>query len=1063
MKRLLTTIWLVLAVVGMTLAQRTVVGTVKGDDGEALIGATVAVKGTNTGARTDVEGKYSVEVPAGSNVLVFSYTGYKSQEITLGASNVLDVVMVGGLELGETVVTALGVSREQKSLAYAVQQVDGDNLTQARDANIVNQLSGKIAGVNVISSSGNVGASSRITIRGNTSITGNNQPLFVVNGIPMDNRAQGSGGSQYGGVDFGNAIQDINPEDIESVTVLKGPNASALYGSRGANGVILITTKTGKASKKGLGVSYTGDIGFSTPFRLPDYQNKFGQGVGFQFSYVDGAGGGLWDGVDESWGPSFDSSINQNDGIDNDGDGQIDEAGEGDLIDQFTGAQMPWVARPDNIKNAFDTGINLTNSVAISAAGEKAHARFSFTNLDQKGMVPNTDLSRNTFNLGFGMAMSEKLSLDGNVTYTATRSDNRPGIGYDGDNILQQSIWAGRQVDWEYLRDNRDVIDPSNGNRVNWNHNYQNNPFFTLYNNTKPQRRDRTNGYLSLTYKLTPWLSVMGRTGTDYYSDNREIRFDKTSNTFPNGYLETQEYEFQETNSDILFTADKYFSDAFSINATVGAVRRDSRFSGLETTAGALVVPSLFNFSNADGAINVNQFVNKLRVNSVLGSVSLGFYNWIYVDASARNDWSSTLPAENRSYFYPAFNLSLVLSEQVSIPGINFLKLRGGYAEAGKDTDPYRLLPTYAPNTPWGGTPSFTVPGSLPNNNLKPERAKSIEAGLELQAFSSRVRLDVTYYNTDNIDQIIPLNVSSTTGFTSRFANAGTINNNGIEVQFGLTPVKTNDFRWDIDLNWAKNNSEVKDLPEGVTEITLNTNWGLRLVAREGEAYGTLVGRRIKRTADGEMIVSATSGLPIYDADENGDINNFNLGTITPDWVGGIRNTFTWKGLTLSALIDMRQGSDVFSMTYIFGRYAGILEESLEGRETLDQIQNGYNYGGVVDNGDGTYSPNTNLNDAEIWNAFYYARRHDRGVFDASFIKLREISLGYDFPKAWFANSFIQGLRLSAYGRNLALLKSNVPHIDPETAFDSANAMQGIEFGQLPSARTMGLTINAQF
>jgi TonB-linked SusC/RagA family outer membrane protein len=1062
MKRLLTTIWLVLAVVGFALAQRTVMGTVKGDDGEALIGATVAVKGSNTGARTDIDGKYSVQVPAGATVLVFRYTGYQVQEVTLGASNVVDVVLVSGLELGETVVTALGVSREQKSLAYAVQQVNGDQLTQARDANIVNSLSGRIAGVNVISSSGNVGASSRITIRGNTSITGDNQPLFVVNGIPMDNRSQGAGGTAYGGVDFGNAIQDINPDDIASITVLKGPNASALYGSRGANGVILITTKTGRAAQKGLGVSYTGDIGFSSPFRLPTYQNKFGQGVDFQFSYVDGTGSGLYDGVDESWGPSFDSAINGADGIDNDGDGTVDESGEGVLINQFTGADQPWVARPGNIEEIFDTGINLTNSVAITAAGEKAHARFSFTNLDQKGMVPNTDLSRNTFNLGFGIKMSERISLDGNITYTATRSDNRPGIGYAGDNILQQSIWTGRQVDWEYLRANYDQRD-ANGYIVNWNHNYQNNPFFTLYNNLKPQRRDRTNGFVAVTYQLLPWLKVMGRTGTDYYSDNREIRFEKETVDYPNGSLYVNSYSYQETNSDLLFSAEKYFSDAFSINATVGAVRRDSRYAGLEQSSSALVVPGLFNFSNADGAINVNQFVNKLRVNSVLGSVSLGFWNFLYLDASARNDWSSTLPADNRSYFYPAFNMSVVLSEKIKIPGINYLKVRGGYAQAGKDTDPYRLLPTYAPNIPWGGVPSFTIPQSLPNNQLKPERANSIEAGIEIQALSSRVRLDVTYYNTDNIDQIIPLNVSATTGYTSRFANAGTINNNGIEVQLGLTPVKTTNFRWDIDLNWAKNKSEVKDLPEGVTEITLNTNWGLRLVAREGEAYGTLVGRRVKRAPDGQIIVSATTGRPIQDVDETGNNTNFVLGSITPDWVGGVRNTFTWKGFSVSALIDMRQGSDLFSMTYIFGRYAGVLEESLEGRNTLDEVQNGYNFGGVVDNGDGTYSPNTVKQSAEAWNADLYGRRHDRGVFDASFIKLREVNIGYDFPKAWFQNSFIGGLRLSAYGRNLALLKSNVPHVDPETAFDSSNAMQGIEFGQLPSARTMGLTLNATF
>jgi TonB-linked SusC/RagA family outer membrane protein len=1062
MKQVLSILMLLLLSVGVATAQRTVVGTVTGDDGEALIGASVRVAGTAAGARTDVNGKYKVEVPTGANTLVFSYTGYSTQEVTLGASNTVDVILAAGQVLQEAVVTALGVTREQKSLAYAVQQLDGSQLVQARDANVVNSLSGKIAGVNVVSSSGNVGASSRIVIRGNTSITGDNQPLFVVNGIPMDNRAQGAGNSQFGGVDFGNAIQDINPDDIASITVLKGPNASALYGSRGANGVILITTKSGKGAQKGLGVTYTGDIGFSSPFRLPKYQNKFGQGLGFEFNYVDGTGNGLWDGVDESWGPAFDASLSQQDGIDNNGNGQTDEAGEGQRFDQFTGKDQPWVAQPDNVKSIFETGMTFTNNVAITAGGDKSHARFSFTNMDQKGMIPNTELQRNTFNLGFGIKMSPKLSLDGNATYTTLRSDNRPGIGYAGDNIIQQTIWAGRQVDWTYLRDNYQNRDEF-GNVVNWNHNYQNNPFYTLYNNTKPQRRDRTNGYVAVNYDLLPWLKVMGRIGTDQYTDNRELRFEKETVDFPNGYFQSLSYNFQETNADILFTAEKYFSDNFSINATLGAVRRDSRYQGSEQTANALVVPGLFNFSNADGAIAVNQFVNTLRVNSVLGSVSLGFMNFIYLDASARNDWSSTLPADNRSYFYPAVNMSVVLSEKLSIPTVNFLKLRGGFAQAGKDTDPYRLLPIFAPNNPWNNTPSFTVPGSLPNNQLKPERANSIEAGLELAMLQSRVRLDLTYYNTDNIDQIIPLNVSSSTGFTSRFANAGTINNNGWEVQLGVTPVKSANFRWDLDFNWARNRSEVKDLPDGVTEITLNTNWGVRLVAREGEPYGTLVGRRVKRAPDGQIIVSAATGRPIQDVDANGNNSNFVLGTITPDWTGGIRNTFTWKGLTLSALIDMRQGSDLFSMTYIFGRYAGVLDESLEGRNTLDEIQNGYNFGGVVDNGDGTYTPNTIKQSAEAWNADFYNRRHDRGVFDASFIKLREVTLGYDLPAAWFKTSFIGGMRLAAYGRNLALLHSNVPHVDPETAFDNSNAMQGIEFGQLPSARTIGLTLNAKF
>jgi TonB-linked SusC/RagA family outer membrane protein len=1067
MKRLITTFTLLLAVLGFALAQRAVTGVVTGDDGDPLIGASVAVKGAAAGTRTDINGKYTVTVPTGSDVLVFTYTGYQTQEVTLGTSNTVDVVLASGVQLSEAVVTALGITRDQKSLGYAVQQINGDQLTAARDANVVNSLSGKIAGVNVVSSSGNVGSSARIVIRGNSSITGENQPLFVVNGIPMDNSNRGNGNTQSGGVDFGNAIQDINPDDIESITVLKGPNAASLYGSRGANGVILITTKNGKNAAKGLGVTYSGDVGFAKPFRLPTYQNKFGQGVDFQFGYVDGTGSGIYDGVDETWGPSFDSAINGADGIDNDGDGTTDESGEGVLIDQFTGAQQPWIAHPDNVKGLFETGVTFTNNIAVTAAGERANARFSFTNMDQKGMVPNTDLKRNTFNLALGMKLNEKISTDGNITYTTLKSNNRPGIGYAGDNIIQQTIWTGRQVDWDYLRANYDKRD-ANGNIVNWNHNYQNNPFFTLYNNTKPQTRNRINGFYSLTYQMLPWLKATGRIGTDFYRDSREIRFEKETTDYPNGQYQTFDYASTETNTDFLLVANKSISDNFSIQATAGVARRDNKIVGSEQTATALVVPGLFNFSNADGSVNVNQFTNTARINSALGSVSLGFYNFIYLDASARNDWSSTLPIENSSYFYPSVNLSLVVSEKIKVPGISFLKLRGGYAEAGKDTDPYRLAFVYGALTPWGSTPAFTVPGSRPNSDLKPERAKSVEAGIEIRSVKDIVRLDVTYYNTRNIDQIIPLNVSSTSGFTSRVANAGTIKNDGLEVQLGITPVNSRNFRWDIDLNWAKNNSIVQDLPEGVTELTLNTNWGLRLVAREGEPYGVLVGRRVKRTPDGQIIVSQTTGRPIQDVDASGNNTNFVLGSITPDWVGGVRNTFSWKGLSLSALLDMRQGSDVFSMTYVFGRLSGVLEESLEGRNTLEEVKNGYNFGGVyeVKDADGNvtgYMPNTVLQSAEAWNADIYNRRHDRGVFDGSFIKLREVTLGYDLPKAWFKNSFVNGLRLSVYGRNLALLKSNIPHVDPETAFDNSNAMQGIEFGQLPSARTFGMTFGASF
>lgn len=1063
MRRLYLLLAMVFVLFGAAQAQRTVTGTVTDDAGDPLVGCSVQAKGTSAGTVTDLEGRYKLAVPAGSSTLIFSYTGYQVQEIALGAGTEVNVSLSEGVTLSEAVVTALGITREQKSLGYAVQKVDGDQLVQSRDPNLVNALSGKVAGVNVVSSSGNVGSSSRIVIRGNTSILGENGPLFVINGIPVDNTSSTWGNTQYGGADFGNTISDINPDDIENISVLKGPNAAALYGSRGANGVILITTKSGKGKKKGIGVDFTSDLGFSNPFRLPSYQNKFGQGLGYQFNYVDGtdtAPGALNDGVDESWGPSFDPAINGADMIDNDGDGQVDEDGEGVLMNQFTGKNTPWVARPDNIKNAFDTGVTWNNTVAITAAGENMHGRLSYSNFNQKGMIPNTDLRRHNLGLNFGMKHASNLRSEGNITYIRNDSDNRPGVGYAGDNILQQSIWAGRQVDWDYLRDNWDKRDEF-GQIVNWNHNYQNNPFFSLNRNLKPMNRDRITGLYSLTYDIASWLSVMGRIGNDFYRENRQIIFEKETVDYPNGYYQTQDLYSNERNLDLIFTINKRFGENVSLMANIGATRRDNVYNTQSATAEALVVPGVYNLANADGQVLNNQFNSKRRVNSAFGSLSLGFYDFIYADLTARNDWSSTLPKDNNSYFYPSVNLGVVLSEKITIPGVSYLKVRGGYANAARDTDPYRTAFTYAFSQNWAGVPAYGVPNSLPNTTLKPEQSKSIEAGFEARAWNNRLTLDFTYYDMRTEDQIIPLNVSATTGFNSRFTNAGTLRNKGTELQVGITPVRTEKFSWDIMLNWAKNTSMVEDLPEGVKEILINTNWGLRLMAREGEPYGTLVGRRVKTAPNGQLILS--NGLPVLDVDANGSNTNFNLGTITPDWTGGIRNTFTFGPLSLSALVDMRQGSDVFSVTYMFGRYSGILEESLEGRNNLDEILNGYVYEGVIDNGDGTFKPNDVKVDAETWNAFIYNRRHSQSVFDASFVKLREVTLSYTFPKSIVSKLPVNSLSLAAYGRNIALLHSNMPHIDPETAFDSSTAAQGIEFGQLPSARTYGVTLRASF
>lgn len=1054
MKNLLLLVAAIFLSLNLAWAQSRVSGTVTDENGEPIEGVTVQVKGTTVGIFTDGQGKYTLNVPEKGEILVFSFIGKSNQEIAIDGRTSIDIEMSSDeLFLDEVVVTALGISRDKKALGYSVQDVKGEDLEKARDGNVVNTLSGKIAGVQITSSSGNVGSSSRIVIRGNASIGGNNQPLFVVNGVPIDNGTYYND-QGYGGVDYGNAAMDINPEDIESVSVLKGPNAAALYGSRAANGVVLITTKSGKNAQKGLGITYSGNFGFSNPLILPNYQNEFGQGSGQQFNYVDGNYGGLNDGVDESWGPAFNTSINENDGIDNDGDGQVDEAGEGQLLDQYQGAQQPWVPQPDNIKDLFQTGVSITNNVSISANSEKVYSRLSFTNMNQTGMVPNTDLRRTSFNVSFGANLSDKLSTEGNVTYTQTASDNRPGTGYAGDNIMQQTIWSGRQIDINDLRENWQTRDEF-GRNYNWNHSYQNNPFFTLYKNVKPQRRDRITGFYAIKYQLTDWLRIKGRVGDDLYRENRKRIFAKETKDYPNGRFEEDNFFVNELNADVLLTGDFNLGDDLQLTVNAGANHLVRRYERNSVTVQALTVPEIYNVSNANGNPINSAFVSDKVINSVYGMASLSFKDFLYLDVTGRNDWSSTLPVDNNSYFYPSVNLGFVLSDAVALPGfIDFAKIRGGWAKVGSDTDPYQLNAVYGANTAWNGVPSFTLSNQLAPANLTPEFTTSIEIGAELKFFQNRLGLDVTYYQAATDNQILAVDAAPSTGFTSQLINAGTIDNKGIEAMLNITPVRSTNFSWDIFVNFAKNSSEVRDLPEGVDAIRLGRYWSLDLEAREGQPYGNFYGFSATYDDAGNLMLSG--GLPIREATPSV------LGNITPDWVGGFRNSFRYKNVNLSFLLDVRKGSDIFSMTYMFGRYAGVLEESLEGRMTADEIKNGYVYEGVdADNG----GPNTTPMDAETWNVFYYQSigGHDRSVFDGSFIKLREVILGIDLPSSIISKTPFGKLSVGAYGRNLALLLSNVPHIDPETAFGNGNNIMGFEFGQTPTARTIGFTVDAKF
>ncbi|MCF6366277.1 MAG: SusC/RagA family TonB-linked outer membrane protein [Bacteroidales bacterium] len=1029
------------SILGMQVyAQKTVTGTVTDDAGDVLPGASVLVKGTTVGTMTLGDGTYSIDVPEGSNTLVFSYIAMETQEVAI-SGDVIDVTLKPSSEaLEEIVVTALGISKDKKSLGYSVQNVSGDEFTKARETNIVNSLSGQIAGVQVTNSSGAVGASSRIVLRGSTSITGNNEPLFVVDGIPINNSNYGSAAS-YGGFDTPSGAADINPDDIESISVLKGANAAALYGSRAANGVILIQTKTGKGSK-GLGVSFNSGLTVESPLILPDFQNSYGQGASNNFfEFIDGhTGSGA---VDESWGMPLDIGLE---------------------AVQFTtngASPEPWVSVPDNIKNFYDLGITHNENLALTGGNEDASFRLSATNLMQTGIVPNTDFNRITLNGSATANLSEKLYAGLSINYIKSGSDNLPTVGYNNENPVQQMIWAGRNVDFTQLRDYENLpLSADNtaaaGTPLNWNTRFQNNPYWVLNTNLNGLSKDRLIGNVKMGYKITDYLTAQVRSGTDYWSSVTTQRKAFGSNEYPNGFYSEVFRTWYETNSDVLIMFNKDLSEDLVLGLNLGGNQMKTVYNRIVGQAPQLELNGVYNLSNVKSGVTavLTNYNSERRVNSVYFNGSLAFRNYLFLEFSGRNDWSSVLPVDNNSFFYPSVSLSADVTEMASIKSniLSYLKVRGSYAIVGGDgaLGPYALRQTFSFRTdPWGDVLLPYNGTTLNNPNLVSETTTSMEFGFDARLFGGRANVEFSYYNSESKDLLVPVEVSASTGYLSAWDNVGEMSNSGIEIQFGADVLKTKDFNWHVNLNWSKYNNEVVSLG-GLESLTLGGQWNMSLQARPGMPYGVIFGSVYARDPEGNIIYK--NGLPTLD-DEYQVIGN-----IQPDWTGGISNTITYKGISASVLIDAKMGGDVHSMTTTWGRYAGILSETLEGRET------GVVGEGVIDNGNGTYSTNDIVVTAEAFNKAAYSNNNvESSVFDASYIKLRQATLGYTLPKKLLSNLPIRDLSISLVGRNLALLYSNIPHIDPETAFSSANGEQGQEFGQLPSTRSIGFNINFKF
>ncbi len=1035
--RIILTLFLAFTVQLSFAQQLTVTGTVSDDSGMPLIGATVAIAGTSTGTTSDFDGNYSIKANEG-DVLSVSYVGYSSQDITVGTSTTVNVTLAADNSLEEVVVTALGIKRDEKALGYSVQSIKGEGMTEARESNISNALSGKIAGVQVTGTSGSVGASSRIVLRGNSSITGNNEPLYVVDGVPIDNRSFGNAGSG-GGVDLPNGAADINPDDIESVTVLKGPNAAALYGLRAGNGVIVITTKRGTAGKK-FSVSVNSNITFSNPLLLPNYQNSYGQGGDpSYFEYVNGASGGVGDGVDESWGPPLDVGLEFVQW-----DSQL-----------YSGQPLPWVSRPNNVRDFLDTGVNTSNNVSLS----NENFRLSIGNSEELGMVPNTSLEKITIGLSGSLEIGERMNASVSLNYFNIDSGNLPISGYNNENPFQQFIWSARNVDFQKLRGWRDfplapVGTAAEGTPLNWNHNFQNNPYWVLETNLNTFSKDRLIGNIDLNYDLTDWMSLNTKIGTDSYSQLETQRQAIGSNNAQNGsYYEVQR-RFEEINASALLTINKAISEDIGFSLSLGGNQMRRTYNAISGYLPSLELPNLYNLSNLQtgATASLSSNLSEQEISSAYAYGQFSYKEMVFLDFTARNDWASILPVANNSFFYPSVAGSLLISKMVDLSAakIDFLKVRGGWSEVGSTG----ALGAYAINSTFGlANTGFGNQGYSPNTqynpNLKAETVTGVEFGLDARLFSNRLRLSATYYDQLSEDLLVPIQVSSSTGFTNSWDNIADMSNKGIEIQLGATIIDKGDFSFDVDLNWAQNESEVTSLG-GLDTYVLGSQWSVTLEARPGLPYGSLVGRDFSRTADGQVIYS--NGLPVIDSTQKV------LGNIAPDWTGGANFSFKYKNFSLAALVDAKIGGDVHSMTYSWGRYAGTLEETLIGRET------GVVGNGVRADGSGGFVPNDVTVSAKSFNQASYSNSiESSAIFDASYVKLRQVTFGYSLPSKFLDRLPFESMKVSVVGRNLALLYKNAPHIDPETGFSSSNGEQGQEFGQYPSARTIGFNVNLKF
>ena len=1026
----------------------------------------VSPMGMRLRATTDANGHYQLDVPPGRDRLRFTRIGYRPVEAAVAA--VVDVTMQAqAVELQEVLVTALGIQREASTIPYAAERLGGDLISDKITTNAIADLQGQIAGLAVTNSSSPFG-SARMTIRGVTSILGQNQPLIVVDGVPIDNSAaanSGYGDGTMGGYDVGNAASDINANNVSSYTVLKGPNAAALYGARAANGAIVIKTKNGSdaAATGSFGVSASFSSTYETPLRLPDYQNQYGQGFYGEFKFVDGNFGGLNDGADESWGPKLDGRVN----------GCVMKAGTpfgtsnydtSQPCQQFFGVG-PWAAHPNNVKDFWNTGNTIQENIAIARATERSNVRLSVGRTSMDGMYPGNTDKRTDVAVTGGSQLSDHWSAEASINYINDQMNQWPKQSYDETDPMQGFIWFGRQVDTRVLQANlyRNPTDPLTqqiltGNPslrtdapipYSWNYSYHPSPYWMATAKQNSFNRDRGIGHVSLTFKPLDWLSITGRTGRDWFQNHFRANYPvNTVGYATQGAFDDVGETHSETNTDFLITAVRPVLPDLQLTANVGGNARVTDYNSNTANVSQLVIPGVYTLGNSAGQPNTVLYESHKKVNSLYGSASFDYRHWLTLDVTGRNDWSSTLPSTQNSFFYPSVGTAFVFTDALGLRSrvLTYGKVRASWTRVGNDTDPYQLAAVYGAGTPWAGAPTFTAPNQLPNASLKPEETTGQEVGMDLGFWNDRLTFNATYYQKSTTNQILPVSVSPTSGYTSAVVNSGDLRNRGIELSATAIPIRTHDFSWTVNANWSKNTNKVVSLYGGVQRIVVGNYWEVNVTADVGQPYGNLVGTRWMRDTQGHVVVDSASGLPI------GDGTQQVLGNYNPSWIGGLTNTFTYKNLSLSFTISGQVGGQLYSVTKWFGDYSGVLSASLYGRQT-DWNSPGI----VVPNAvyqDGTRDT-THVLAQDYWHNTFYA--NENGMVDASYFKLRDLRLAYELPTSWARYIGFAGATVALVGHNLAIW-SHQKTLDPETAFDTGNR-QGVENGQLPTAKSIGFTL----